>query len=417
MTEGRIIFTKKGIDQLVDCPLKLLMFFSNPRILKFEFDNSYSWITSKEVRYKTNVFYPKNPYIIGHQILIEKYLNTIIKGKKLRKEKERKNEKKSKNRNKKKDEDEIQNDEFNEDDVDNLLITKTDGENKIFNCINVKDNLFEINKMVKDKYLFISTIYIEIRTKKNNQENLDKSYFYYHKEGGGDLIQKELTQQLFEKYLSELIIKSKANLNLINLYIINGDFDEEENKDNILNNNDFDYYSTKKILGFDPIIKIDGMMKKILFFIQYLNHAQMLYYLYKEIINHKKFDNVLLINYNKYCGYQIAIYYDEEILIGLDEFKGISKKKSIEENIDIIIKAIQELTKEEVEEKKFDIVLIQSIDDTEKDITPIKIEEKLLEKLKIDNNKNNKNKIQIIKNGKVFNKELAVNSHIFYLDN
>jgi hypothetical protein len=270
--------------------------------------------------------------------------------------------------------------------------------------------------MVKDKYLFISTIYIEIRTKKDNQNNLDKSYFYYYKEGGGDLIQKELTQQIFEKYLSELIIKSKANLNLINLYIINGDLDEEENKNNILNNIDFDYYSTKKILGFDPIIKIDGMMKKILFFIQYLNHAQMLYYLYKEIINHRKFDNVLLINYNKYCGYQIAIYYDEEILIGLNEFKGISKKKSIEENIDIIIKAIQELTKEEVEEKKFDIVLIQSIDDTEKDITPIKIEEKLLEKLKIDNNINNKNKIQIIKNGKVFNKELAINSHIFYLD-
>ena len=90
ITEGRIIYTKKGLDQLIDCPVKILMFFSNPHILKFEFDNSYSWITSKTVRYKTNVFYPKNPYIIGHQILISKYQNTIIKGQKLRKEKEKK---------------------------------------------------------------------------------------------------------------------------------------------------------------------------------------------------------------------------------------------------------------------------------------------------------------------------------------
>ena len=363
ITEGRIIYTKKGLDQLIDCPVKILMFFSNPHILKFEFDNSYSWITSKTVRYKTNVFYPKNPYIIGHQILISKYQNTIIKGKKLRKEKEKNNKSKNNIKNKK-NEDKNQKEEFN-DDVDNLLITKIDGENKVFNCVNVQDNLYEINKMVKDKYLYITTIYIEIGTKNENQEILKKSYFYYHKEGEG-LIQNELTQKLFEKYLSELISKSKANLNLINLYIINGDFDEEENKKIILNNNNLYDYSIKKILGFEPIIKIEGIMKKIIFFIQYLNHAQILYYLYKEKINHKKFDTVILINYNKYCGYQIVLYYDEEIFIDLNEFKGISKNKSLDENIDILLKVIQKLTDGEVEEKKLDIVLLQSIDDTEK---------------------------------------------------
>ncbi len=267
--------------------------------------------------------------------------------------------------------------------------------------------------MVKDKYLYITTIYIEIGTKNENQEILKKSYFYYHKEGEG-LIQNELTQKLFEKYLSELISKSKANLNLINLYIINGDFDEEENKNIILNNNNLYGYSIKKILGFEPIIKIEGMMKKIIFFIQYLNHAQILYYLYKEKINHKKFDTVILINYNKYCGYQIVLYYDEEIFIDLNEFKGISKNKSLDENIDILLKVIQKLTDGEVEEKKLDIVLLQSIDDTEKDITQAAIEEKLIEKLKLNNNENN---IQMIKNGKAFNKELAINSHDFYLDN
>ena len=49
---------------------------------------------------------------------------------------------------------------------------------------------------------------------KQYEENLNKSYFYYNKDGQG-LVQNELKQENFEKYLSDLISKSKANLNLI----------------------------------------------------------------------------------------------------------------------------------------------------------------------------------------------------------
>ena len=420
LTEGRVIFTKEGIDQLVYCPLKIVMFFSNPRILKFEFDNSYSWFTSKTVKYKTTVLYPRNPYLIGHQILISKYQNIIIKGKKTKDEKDKDNNKKIKrlnlndneNENKKEDED---GEELN--DVENILITKIDGENKVFNCINVKENLNQINKMVKDKYLFISSIYLEISIKKENEENLNKSYFYYNKEGQG-LVQNELKQENFEKYLSDLISKSKANLNLINLYIINGDI--KENESNNINNTKFYYFSMKKILGFEPVIKISGMMKKIIFFIQYLNQAQMLYYLYKKINNHQKYDITLLINYTKYCGYQFALYYDEEIFVDLNEFKGLSKDKSLEENIEIITKGINKLNEgdnndDNEEEKLFEIVLPKAVDDNENDITPIKIEEKLKEKLQINENK--KIKFKIVKPLLNFNKELQINSHVFYLDN
>ena len=420
LTEGRVIFTKEGIDQLVYCPLKIVMFFSNPRILKFEFDNSYSWFTSKTVKYKTTVLYPRNPYLIGHQILISKYQNIIIKGKKSKDEKDKDNNKKIKrlnlndneNENKKEDED---GEELN--DVENILITKIDGENKVFNCINVKENLNQINKMVKDKYLFISSIYLEISIKKENEENLNKSYFYYNKEGQG-LVQNELKQENFEKYLSDLISKSKANLNLINLYIINGDI--KENESNNINNTKFYYFSMKKILGFEPVIKISGMMKKIIFFIQYLNQAQMLYYLYKKISNHQKYDITLLINYTKYCGYQFALYYDEEIFVDLNEFKGLSKDKSLEENIEIITKGINKLNEgdnndDNEEEKLFEIVLPKAVDDNENDITPIKIEEKLKEKLQINENK--KIKFKIVKPLLNFNKELQINSHVFYLDN
>ncbi len=346
LTEGRIIYHKKGLDQLIHCPLKLVMFFSNPRIIKFEFDNSYSWFSSKNVKYKTTILYPKNPYLIGHQILISKYQNTIIKANKRKEEKN----KKGKNKKKDKEKDEKKkNDDNKVIDIENILITRIDGENKVFNCINVKENLVQINKMVKDKYLYISSIFIEIKIEKENDKNINKSLFYYINDKEG-LIQNELTKENFEKYLLNLISKSKANLHLFNLYIINGDKNEPEN--NNINNTKFYYYSMKKLLGFEPIIKIEGMMKKIIFFIQYLNQAQILYYLYKQIIIHQKYDIVLLINYTKYCGYQYALYYDEEIFVDLNEFKGLSKDKSIEENIEIIVKGVNKIIEEEKEKNK-----------------------------------------------------------------
>ena len=426
LTEGRVIFTKEGIDQLIHCPLKIVMFFSNPRILKFEFDNSYSWFTSKTVKYKTTILYPKNPYLIGHQILISKYQNIIIKGKKSKDGKDNKKIKRLKknedeNKNKKEDENKIEDKNKNEDgelnDIENILITKIDGENKVFNCINVKENLNQINKMVKDKYLFISSIFLEIKIKTENEieENLNKSYFYYNKEREG-LVQNELTQENFEKYLTDLLSKSKANLNLINLYIINGDIKENEN--NNINNTKFYYFSMKKILGFEPVIKFNGMMKKIIFFIQYLNQAQILYYLYKKISNLQNYDIILLINYTKYCGYQFALYYDEEIFVDLNEFKGLSKDKSLEENIEIITKGINKLNEGDNNDNEtilFEIILPKSIDDNEDNITPLKIEEKLKEKLQID--ENNKIKFKIVKPLLNFNKDLQINSHVFYLDN
>ena len=42
LTEDRVIFNKEKIDKLLQCPVKILMLFTNPCILQFEFDNSYS---------------------------------------------------------------------------------------------------------------------------------------------------------------------------------------------------------------------------------------------------------------------------------------------------------------------------------------------------------------------------------------
>ena len=113
ITEGKIIYEKERVDQLIHCPFKLIMFFTNPTIIKFEIDNSFSWFTSKTIKYKTNILYPVNPYSIGHKILLNNYKNEILKEEKIKNKKRTKEEKIEKNN--------IEN--------LNLLITKIDGEN------------------------------------------------------------------------------------------------------------------------------------------------------------------------------------------------------------------------------------------------------------------------------------------------
>ena len=174
----------------------------------------------------------------------------------------------------------------------------------------------------------------------------------------------------------------------------------------MINKNHFDYYSIKKLLGFDPIIKIDGIMQKLIFFIQYLNQAQILYYLYKEIKQYPS-EILLLLNYTKYGGYQTALFKNEEIIIDSNDFKGLNKNKSLDENLKIIIKGVNQIYEKD---KNLTIILAQSMDNSEKDITPDTIEEKLKKKIKKDN-------VRIIKLEEEFNKELTINSHVFYLDN
>ena len=114
-----------------------------------------------------------------------------------------------------------------------------------------------------------------------------------------------------------------------------------------------------------------------------------------------------MINYSKYGGYQIALFKNEEIIIDSNDFKGLNKNKSLDENIAIISKGINQIYEKD---KNLSIILTQPVDNSEKDITPDKIEKKLKKKI-------NKDNIRIIKLEEQFNKELTINSHVFYLDN
>ena len=279
LIEEREIFSKERIKNVIGSPLKIIMYFTTPRILKFEIDNSYSWFKAKSIKYKTNIFYPKYPYSMNHQLLISNYQKDILQNKNLilKKKKAIKNK------------------------GNKLLIFKIDDKNKVYNCINVKQNIDAIYKMVNDKYLSIHSVFIKIKKNKKKENNEDKSYFYYYKENEG-LIENELTKEIFSKYLNDLLIISDINFNIINLYIINGDSNA-----NIHHNQD----SLHKLLGFDPMANIEGNDQKIIFFIQSLSQAQIIYYLYKQVYNQEQIGFICLINYTKYGGYQIIIYNNE----------------------------------------------------------------------------------------------------------
>ena len=62
-------------------PYKICLFFTRPVICKFIFDNTYSWIRDKNIKYKVNVFYPQKEFFIRKKILLYKYQEKLFRNK------------------------------------------------------------------------------------------------------------------------------------------------------------------------------------------------------------------------------------------------------------------------------------------------------------------------------------------------
>ena len=377
MTLDKIIYTNERVYSLIGTPFKMEMFFTEPRILKFEFDNSYSWIRSKTIKYKMNIFYPKFPYKISEFILKEKYIKEITKTKKLINKK---------NKGKKNNINNVVNNAI----PNKLLIIKLNGNNKVFNCNNVEDNLEAINSMQKNGYLFILSIFIKLKEKEDN-----KSYFYYYnKDNKDELMQKELNQENFENYLNQEI--KNTNLTIINLYLINKTI------------NNLSEYPMQKILGFEPILRAEGSSQNILFVVQNLNQAQILYYIYTQLITNEFFDVIIIINYIKNIGYRISLFNNEEIINLMQEFKDLNKELNEEENAKIIIEGIKNLNFGE--ERKIKLILANIGDNKDSDNALDKLKEN------IEKNGTEIKNMDLIKIDMEFKKQFINNSHIFYLN-
>ena len=332
LSEGKVIYQHKKLKS--DKALKLNLFFTKPGIFKFEFDNTYSWVRNKNISYKVSTFYPQHPSIIENRVSISKYQELINNSKKLAGK-------------------QVEDDNKLEIVQDNLAYQ--------YNINDIKQNIELLNSMIISFQVKILSIYLD--KEKEEGEGNEKKYFYVEKES---LEKAELTEENLMKYIDENKNKNKMGITIVNLFIITGDSYE------VIINRDL---SLKRVLGFEP--KIENEKKNsILFFVQYYDQAQLLYYLCNKTEDQQ---DTLLINYTKFGGYQVCVYSNGEIITEVEDLKNINKNEFPENNIELISGYIKKLAKEH----KIKILVTDSIDTEEKNITAEKMSENMQKSLGI----------------------------------
>ena len=361
LSEGKVIYQEKKLKS--DKGLKLNLFFTKPGIFKFEFDNSYSWVRNKNISYNISTFYPQCPTILENKVSISKYqeiLNNVKKngGKQV--------------------------------DNENKLEIIQDQLAYQYNLNDIKQNIELLNSMIVSFQVKILSIYLD--KEKEEGEGNETKYFYVEKES---LEKMELTEENFENYINE----NKSNndgTTIVNLFIVSGDENE------VLINRDL---SLERVLGFEPNIE-DENTNSILYFVQYYDQAQLLYYLCNKAEDQQ---NTLLINYTKFGGYQVCMYVNGEVLSEIEELKNLNKGEFLEKNIEIISGCVKKLG----QENKIKILVTDSIDPEEKNITAEKMSETMQNSLGIKAEEEGNYKI--IKLNKDYNKEVERFNHLLNL--
>ncbi len=360
LSEGKVIYEEKKLKS--DKAFKLNMFFTKPGIFKFQFDNSYSWITNKNISYKVSTFYPQYPILLENRVSISKYQENINNLKKLGGQKVENN--------------------------NNLEIIQ-DQLSYQYNINDIKKNIELLNTMLIAFQVKILSIYLD-KEKEEGEDN-EKKYFYVEKE---NLEKEELTQENFLNYIEEN--KNKNGYTIVNLFIVTGDDHD------VLFNRDL---SLERVLGFDPKINVENN-NPVLFFVEYFDQAQLLYYLCNKTEDRQ---NTLLINYTKFGGYQVCIYNNGEIISEVEELKKLKKNEFLENNIELISGYVKQLA----QEHKIRILVTDSIDTKEENITADKMSESMQKCLGI--RAEEEGNYKIIRLNKNYNKEVERTNHLLNL--
>ena len=296
-----------------DSPCKIILFFNEPTILKITFDNSYSWFTSKIIKFKYNIFIPESPYSLFRKSIIRVLKNIIYE------------------------QDNLNN---YEEHLNKIILVKIGDKNKAFNCGNVINNIYKMEKLKNEKKILSFKIFIDKKNSKFYDEKYNKI---------------DLTQEHFETYIESLNIDSE-NINIISLINLSDD--------NIQIND------IKEILGFIPEFKYTKLIEKIIFFSSNIVTACLLYDLYNQILNQEQiYDIIIHINYINITGFQINIYQEGEIENNPINLK-LDNNENIEKNAEIISKYVNDS-----KDKGFKIVL-SSNDNTSQKLGQV-IEEKI----------------------------------------
>ena len=365
LTEGKVIYNEKKL-KAEKTPLKLNLFFTKPGIFKFELDNSYSWVRNKNISYKVNTFYPQCPFVFENKVAISKYQELLNNTKKLSGKKR---------------------------EGDNTLEVIQDNLAYYYDIDDIKDNIELLNAMIANSQVKVLSLYLNKEKEEGKKE--EKKYFYFEKSEENEKLEKcELTKENLCAYINEN--KNKEGTTIVNLFIIEGD------SGIILSPREL---SLEGGLGFAPETE-PNEKHSILYFIQYLNQAQLLYYLSNKAENQQ---NSILINYTKIGGYQICLYCNGEIICEIEELKKINKNELSGQNIECICNVIKKLA----QEKTIKILVTDSIDKEEKELTSEKMAEAFQKSLGI--NGEEEGNYKIIKLNKEYNKEVERNTHLLNL--
>ena len=363
LTEGKVIYNEKKL-KAEKTPLKLNLFFTKPGIFKFELDNRYSWIRNKNISYKINTFYPQCPFVFENKVAISKYQELLNNTKKLGGKKR---------------------------EGENRLEVIQDQLAYYYDINDIKDNIDLLNAMIANSQVKVLSLYLNKEKEEGKDE--EKKFFYFEKEPENEKLEKcELTQDNLNNYIKEN--KNKEGTTIVNLFIIEGDSGMTLSPREL---------SLEGGLGFGPETDENN---SILYFIQYLNQAQLLYYLCNKAEDQQ---NSMLINYTKFGGYQICLYVNGEIICEIEELKKVNKNELSGQNIECICNVIKKMG----QEKKIKILLVDSIDKEEKELTSEKMAEEFKKSLGI--NEEEVANYKIIKLNKEFNKEVERNTHLLNL--
>ena len=365
LTEGKLIYKEKKL-KAEKTPFKLNLFFTKPGIFKFELDNTYSWVRKKNISYKINTFYPQCPFVFENKVAISKYQELMNNTKNLG----------GKNKIR---------------EVENKLEVVQDQLVYYYDIDDIKENIDLLNAMIANNNVKILSVYLN--KEKEEGEGNEKKYFYFDKNQENEKLEKlELTSEKFNQFLTEN--KNNEGTTIVNLFIIEGDSGVTLSPREL---------SLEGGLGFEPL---HDEKNPVLYFIQYLNQAQMLYYLCNKTEDQQ---NSMLINYTKFGGYQICLYVNGEIICEIEELKKINKSELPGQNIECICGVIKKMG----EEKKIKILVTESVDKEEKEFTSEKMAESIQKSLGIKNE--DEGNYKIIKLNKEYNKEVERNTHLLNL--
>ena len=306
-----------------EVPMKLTLFNSRPTIYKIEFDNSYSWFNSKEIKFKFNIFYPENELKIIHKLDMIKLKN-----------------------------------HFNsEDDIGTLgvhknkiLYVKLNKKDMIYNSGNILNNITKMNSIIKKKTVSISDIYID----------KEKKVFYDSEFKPHELNIESFSLFLKEKYpVRYLEEEGYQQFELINVFDITGNQVKSE------------IASLEKVLGFS-LKTLDNDC--IIFFPCLYTYSCLLTDLYHKVLDSNKYDIMIHINYFKKSGFQISLFKDGVVTSIIEGTEKINK-----EGIEIDFAIIKELVDKYKNEGRVIEVIISSddIDNVNKDKIWKKNDEKI----------------------------------------